>query len=113
MSCLFCDIVEGKIPAQIVKKDDHVVVFRDIQPQAPTHVLVVPTKHISTINDLTGQDAAIIGKMVMAAQEVAVAEGIDESGYRMVLNCNKDGGQSVFHIHLHLLGGRTMQWPPG
>ncbi len=113
MSCLFCDIVEGKIPAKIVKKDKDVVAFRDIDPQAPTHVLVVPAKHIGTLNDVSGDDAALIGKMVQTARQIAVEDGIDQSGYRMVLNCNKDGGQSVYHIHLHLLGGRPMQWPPG
>ena len=113
MACLFCDIVEKKIPAKIVFEDDMVVAFRDINPQAPLHLLVIPRKHISTINDLTEEASPVISHMVITARNLAKELGFEESGYRLVLNCNNDGGQTVFHIHLHLLGGRLMEWPPG
>ena len=111
--CLFCKISAGEIPADIVFQDDDVLAFRDLNPQAPTHFLVIPKKHISTINDIQDQDAELIGKMYLAAKQVAKDEGIDESGYRTVMNCNAGAGQTVFHIHLHVLGGRGMSWPPG
>lgn len=111
--CLFCKINQGEIPANKVYEDDDVTVFRDTGPQAPTHVLVIPKKHISTINDLQAEDAELVGKMFLAAQKVAEQEGIADSGYRTVMNCNEGAGQSVFHIHLHVLGGRPMHWPPG
>ncbi len=111
--CLFCKIVAGEIPVEFVYESDTVVAFRDISPQAPTHVLVIPRKHIATINDITPEDEAVIGHMYTAAKEIAAAEGIAEDGYRAVMNCNEGAGQSVFHIHLHVLGGRPMTWPPG
>jgi len=111
--CLFCKIVEGKIPAKIVHEDADTVAFEDIQPQAPQHVLVVPRRHIPTANDLSPEDEAIVGKMLRAAAVVAKARGIDGSGWRAVVNTNAEGGQVVFHLHLHVLGGRRMGWPPG
>ena len=111
--CLFCKFVSGEISTQTVYEDDDVLAFRDINPQAPCHVLIIPKKHISTLNDLTEQDAELVGKLYLAAAKVAKQEGIDEAGYRTVMNCNEQAGQTVFHIHLHLLGGRRMSWPPG
>ncbi|MGD2074202.1 MAG: histidine triad nucleotide-binding protein [Gammaproteobacteria bacterium] len=111
--CLFCKMVSGEIEPDKVYEDEAVLAFRDIDPQAPTHVLVVPKEHVSTLNELDRDSAGLIGKMMLAATEVAKREGIAEPGYRTVLNCNEQGGQSVFHIHLHLLGGRRMRWPPG
>jgi len=111
--CLFCKIVAGQIPATIVFQDDHVVAFRDITPRAPTHVLIVPRRHIASLNDLVADDDALVGQMVRAAATIARKEGLADRGYRTVFNCNADAGQTVFHIHLHLLGGRTMAWPPG
>ena len=111
--CLFCKIVAGEIPAELVYESDTAVAFRDINPQAPTHVLVIPRKHISTINDVTPSDEAIVGSLYTAAKEIAASEGIADDGYRAVMNCNEGAGQSVFHIHLHVLGGRPMNWPPG
>jgi histidine triad (HIT) family protein len=111
--CIFCKIVAGDIPADKVYEDDLVIAFRDLNPQAPTHVLVIPKRHIATLNDMTADDEAIVGRMVQAASKVAAQEGLTEAGYRTVMNCNADGGQTVFHIHLHLLGGRQMTWPPG
>jgi histidine triad (HIT) family protein len=110
---LFSKIAAGEIPADIVYEDEDVVAFRDIGPQAPTHVLVIPRKPIRTINDLEPDDAALVGKMFLAAKTIAEQEGIAEAGYRTVMNCNAAAGQTVFHLHLHLLGGRPMQWPPG
>ena len=111
--CLFCKILAGEIPAELVYESDTAVAFRDINPQAPTHVLVIPRKHISTINDITADDEAVVGSLYSAAREIAAAEGISDDGYRAVMNCNEGAGQSVFHIHLHVLGGRPMTWPPG
>jgi len=111
--CLFCKIVEGEMDADVVHRDDDVVGFRDINPQAPHHVLFVPTKHIATLNELEADSAALIGKLTMAAKQYAERNGIAEDGWRVVMNCNEGAGQSVFHIHLHLLGGRRMNWPPG
>ena len=111
--CIFCKIANGDIPADIVYQDEQVVGFRDLNPQAPTHVLVIPKKHIATLNDLLPEDEEIVGRMVGAAREIAMREGIADAGYRTVFNCNEQGGQTVFHIHLHLLGGRPMHWPPG
>ena len=113
MSCLFCNIVEGKIPADIVYQDETVLAFRDINPQAPTHILCIPRKHISTINDLTEEDEAVAGRLMLTASKLAKQLGFAEDGYRVVMNCNGHAGQTVFHIHLHLLGGRHMSWPPG
>lgn len=111
--CLFCKMVSGEIEPDKVYEDEDVLAFRDIDPQAPTHVLVIPRQHVATLNDLDPDSVGLVGKMVLAAAEVAKQEGIAEAGYRTVLNCNAQGGQSVFHIHLHLLGGRRMRWPPG
>jgi histidine triad (HIT) family protein len=110
---LFLKIIEREIPADIVHEDDEILAFRDIDPQAPVHVLIVPKRRIATINDLEADDAALVGRMVLAARKIAAGENLDEDGYRLVFNCNEKGGQSVFHIHLHLLGGRQMNWPPG
>jgi histidine triad (HIT) family protein len=112
-SCIFCKIARGEIPATLVHEDEHVVAFRDLNPQAPTHVLVIPRRHVATLNDLTDADGELIGRMYLAAKRVAERDGIAEEGYRTVVNCNAAAGQSVFHIHLHLLGGRPMDWPPG
>jgi len=113
MSCLFCNIAQKKIPATLVYEDDDVVAFEDLNPQAPTHVLVIPRKHIATLNDVQPEDAELIGKVILAAKKIAKESGHAEGGYRLVLNCNKEAGQTVFHIHCHLLGGRAMHWPPG
>jgi len=111
--CIFCKIVAGGIPADIIYEDEDVLVFRDLNPQAPTHVLVIPRRHISTLNDLQPEDAELAGKMSLAAKTVARQEGIADEGYRVVFNCNAGAGQTVFHIHMHVLGGRPMGWPPG
>lgn len=111
--CLFCRLIAGEIPANIVHQNDHVVAFKDITPQAPTHVLVVPRRHIASLNDLSPADDALIGEMIRTAANIAQEEGHADRGYRTVFNCNADAGQTVFHVHLHLLGGRKMTWPPG
>ena len=112
MDCLFCKIVEGKIPAAKIYEDDQVIAFNDINPQAPVHFLVIPKRHIARISDITEDDRAVIGHMVFVAQKVAREQGC-ENGFRTVFNCNEDGGQTVYHIHLHVLGKRQMAWPPG
>jgi len=111
MDCLFCKIANGTIPGEIVFQDDDVIAFRDIGPHAPQHCLIIPRKHISTINDF--DDPVLFGKLGMAARTLAKQLGVDESGYRLVMNCNEDGGQSVFHVHMHFLAGRPLAWPPG
>jgi histidine triad (HIT) family protein len=111
--CLFCKILNGEIPADIIHETDELVAFRDINPQAPTHVLIIPRRHISTINDLETGDAELVGKLYLVAKEIAASEGLTDAGYRVVTNCNEGAGQSVFHIHMHLLGGRPFAWPPG
>ena len=111
--CLFCKLVAGQIPAAIVHQNDHVVAFKDITPQAPTHVLIVPRRHIASLTDLGPEDDALVGEMVRTAAAIAKEHGHAERGYRTVFNCNADAGQTVFHLHLHLLGGRKMTWPPG
>jgi histidine triad (HIT) family protein len=111
--CLFCRIIAGEIPATILFQDEHLVVLRDINPQAPTHVLVVPRRHIATLNDLGPGDDALVGEMTRRAAAVAAEHGHADRGYRTVFNCNAEAGQTVFHIHLHLLGGRQLSWPPG
>ena len=113
MTTLFAKIIRREIPADIVYEDDDVLAFRDINPQAPVHVLFVPKRAVATLNDLADADATLVGKLVVAAARWAKAQGFAEDGYRCVMNCNRDGGQTVFHIHLHLLAGRTMHWPPG
>lgn len=110
---LFSKIIRREKPADIVFEDEHVLAFRDIHPQAPVHVLFVPKKPIATLNDLQPADSELVGRLILAAAAYARAEGFAEAGYRTVLNCNRDGGQSVFHIHLHLLAGRQLAWPPG
>jgi len=111
--CLFCKMASGAIKPDIVYEDDAVLAFRDLNPQAPLHVLVIPKRHVSTINDLQETDATLIGKLYLAAKQVATQEGVAVRGYRTVMNCNAEAGQSVFHVHLHVLGGRPMRWPPG
>ncbi len=111
--CIFCKIISGDIPADILYQNDNVLAFRDLSPQAPVHFLVIPKKHISTINDIQTEDAALIGELFLAAKTVAKQEDMDDTGYRCVMNCNDDGGQTVHHIHLHVLGKRQMSWPPG
>ena len=113
MSCLFCRIVSGEIPASKVYEDDEVFAFNDINPQAPMHVLVVPKRHVATLNDLEPGDEALVGALVRRAAAIAKDAGYADRGYRTVFNCNAEAGQSVFHVHLHLLGGRAMGWPPG
>jgi histidine triad (HIT) family protein len=113
MTTLFAKIVRREIPADIVYEDDDVLAFRDINPQAPVHVLFIPKRPVATLNDLTDADAPLVGKLVLAAARWAKAQGFAEDGYRCVMNCNSHGGQTVFHIHLHLLAGRAMHWPPG
>jgi histidine triad (HIT) family protein len=111
--CLFCKIINDDIPAEIAYQDDTVLAFNDIDPKAPTHILIIPKKHISTLNDLTDSDTHIVGHMVQIAQKIAKDLHHDTDGYRIVMNCNEHGGQTVFHIHLHLLAGRNLTWPPG
>jgi histidine triad (HIT) family protein len=113
MTCLFCKIVAGEIPAQKIHEDEWCIGFYDLHPQAPTHVLFVPKKHLSTLNDADESDRTILGSLSFAAAQFAKAQGFAEAGYRTVINTNAHGGQTVFHIHLHLLAGRHMQWPPG
>jgi histidine triad (HIT) family protein len=112
-SCLFCKILAGEISATRVYEDERLIAFNDINPQAPMHVLVVPKQHIATLNDLAGDDDDLVGAMVRAAAKIARDRGHDGPGYRTVFNCNAQAGQTVFHIHLHVLGGRVMTWPPG
>jgi len=111
--CLFCKIVAGEIKARIVVETDDVLAFRDIDPKAPVHVLVIPKQHIASINDIQPEHAGLVGQLYLAAKAVAESEGIAETGYRTVINCGADGGQLIPHIHLHVLGGRQMTWPPG
>jgi len=111
--CIFCKIAADEIPAAKLYDDGEVLAFRDINPEAPVHLLVIPRRHIATLNDLTEADAALIGRLYLAAKRVAAEAGVAESGYRTVINCNRDAGQIVFHVHLHLLAGREMGWPPG
>ena len=111
--CLFCKIVNNEVPCELVFENEYLLAFRDINPQAPTHILVIPRKHISTINELETEDAVLVGEILLTARNLAKVENIDQDGFRTVFNCNKDAGQTVFHIHLHLLGGRRFSWPPG
>lgn len=110
---IFSKIIDKQLPADIVYEDDHVLAFKDIAPQAPIHILVIPKKEIPTINDITEEDIPLVGELIFVAKKLAKKFGIDENGYRLVMNCNRDAGQAVFHIHLHLLGGRKFNWPPG
>ena len=111
--CLFCRIIAGDIPATIVRQDEHLVAIRDINPQAPMHVLVMPRRHIATLNDLRAEDDGLVGEMTRFAAALAAEHGHAARGYRTVFNCNAEAGQTVFHLHLHVLGGRTFAWPPG
>ncbi|MCS5632972.1 uncharacterized protein METZ01_LOCUS35800 [marine metagenome] len=111
--CLFCKMVSGVIPCDKVHENEYVLAFRDIDPKAPTHILIIPKKHITTLNEINENDQDLLGELLLTAKKIAKDEGIDTSGYRTVFNCNSDGGQTVFHIHMHLLGGRPMAWPPG
>ncbi len=111
--CLFCRITAGEIPGDVVLDTDDVLAFRDIDPKAPTHILIIPKRHISSVTEMEVGDAPVLGKLFLAARELAAREGIREGGYRMVVNAGADAGQTVFHIHMHLLGGRQMGWPPG
>lgn len=111
--CLFCKIIRREIPGAIVYEDDRVLAFNDINPQAPTHVLIVPKRHVATLNDLTPEDDGIVGELVRCAAGIAKTRGFSAGGYRTVFNTNREAGQTVFHIHLHLLAGRTLTWPPG
>ena len=110
-SCIFCKIASGEVPASIVHRGEGIVAFRDLNPQAPTHVLIIPTQHVGSLND--ADDAPLLGRLMLAARAVAKSEGIAQDGYRVVANCGPSGGQTVAHLHLHLLGGRPMSWPPG
>lgn len=110
---LFLKIIKREIPAEIVYETDEILAFRDINPQAPVHILIIPKERIATLNDLEAGQAEMVGKLVLAATDIAREEGLSDDGYRVVINCNKGGGQMVYHIHLHLLGGRQMTWPPG
>ncbi|MDM1545609.1 histidine triad nucleotide-binding protein [Ignatzschineria indica] len=113
MSTIFGKIIRKDIPAKIIYEDEDVLAFEDIQPQAPVHILVIPKKEIPTLNDLKSEDAELMGKLFLVAQKIAKEQGFAEQGYRIVFNCNEDGGQTVNHIHLHLLAGRSLTWPPG
>ncbi len=111
--CLFCKIIAGDIPAEKIYEDENVLAFRDINPVAPLHALLIPKKHIATINDLQTEDAGVVGQLFLAAKQIAKQEGYADEGYRTVMNCGEAAGQTVFHIHLHLLAGRGLSWPPG
>ncbi|MDH5202329.1 MAG: histidine triad nucleotide-binding protein [Nitrospirota bacterium] len=113
MGCIFCNIAEKKLPAKIIFEDEHVVAFEDINPQAPVHILIIPKKHISTILDLKEEDNNLVAHIVKIANKIANDKGIAQRGFRVVTNCNPESGQSVYHIHFHVLGGRHMHWPPG
>lgn len=113
MSCIFCKIVAGEIPARMVTENEHVVAFHDLNPVAPTHVLVIPRKHLVSVHDASPDDQAMLGSLMLTAQQVAEMSGLGPEGYRLVVNTGKNGGQSVFHLHLHVIGGRPMAWPPG
>jgi histidine triad (HIT) family protein len=111
--CLFCKIVSREIKADIVRENEHALAFRDIHPAAPTHLLVIPKRHVAAIHDATPEDAALLGQLMLLARDVAEEVGLAESGYRLVVNNGRDAGQSVFHLHVHVLGGRALAWPPG
>ena len=113
MDCVFCKIASKEIDVEFLYEDDELVAFNDAAPKAPHHVLIIPKKHIATLNDLTDNDTMLAGNMIQKAKHIAAELGIAEDGYRVLMNCNKAGGQDVFHIHLHLIGGRQLHWPPG
>lgn len=113
MNCIFCKIVAGEIPAQKIYEDDHAIAFRDLNPQAPTHVLLIPRQHLASLNDATNDHHAMLGHLLCMAPQIARQEGIADNGFRTVINTGAEAGQTVFHLHLHLLGGRPLGWPPG
>lgn len=113
MSCLFCQVVSGEVKANVVYEDPELLVFQDINPQAPTHLLIIPKQHIATINDADSKDEQLLGRMLLTARQMAKTQGIADKGYRLLFNVNSEGGQVIYHIHLHLIGGRQMHWPPG
>lgn len=113
MDCIFCRIAAGEVPAQVVREDEDTVAFRDLDPKAPVHVLVVPRRHIATLRDVRDGDRDMMGALLLAAREVAIVEGIADSGYRVVVNTGADANQTVHHVHMHVLGGRPLTWPPG
>lgn len=112
-NCIFCQIIQAKIPANLIYSDDQIIAFDDIHPKAPQHKLIIPRQHIPTLNDLTAENTALAGRLLYVAQHLAKQLGIAEAGYRVIMNCNPDGGQLVYHIHLHLLGGKSLNWSPG
>ncbi len=112
-NCLFCKIINGDIAAKKVYENEHIIAFNDIDPKAPVHILVIPKKHIRSINELNSSDINLAGEIILAAKKIAKDQGIDSKGFREVFNTNDDGGQTVYHIHMHIMGGRQMQWPPG
>lgn len=113
MDCIFCKIAAGEIPARIAYENERLVAFHDLFPQAPTHLLIIPRQHYATLNEVSASESALLGEMMSTATQLARDLGVADSGYRVVMNCNQDGGQSVYHIHLHLLAGRQLGWPPG
>ena len=113
MGCLFCNIVAGTVPSTRVLEDDHVLAFRDIRPVAPTHALVIPKKHLTTVHDASPDDVALLGQVMLAARDVAHQLGLEAGGYRLVINHGPDAGQSVLHLHCHVIAGRSLAWPPG
>lgn len=113
MDCLFCKLIKKDIPANIVFENEEMMAFHDIRPQAPKHLLIIPKKHIATIDETTDEDRLLLGNMILCAKKLAASEGLSSDGYRLVYNINSGGGQEVYHLHLHLLGGRQMTWPPG
>ena len=113
LDCLFCKIIDREIPGDVVYENEHVLAFNDINPVAPVHILIIPKEHISTLNDIEETHTQTMGELFLAAKAIASKEGLSDSGYRTVFNCNEDAQQTVFHIHLHLIGGRKMTWPPG
>jgi len=113
MDCIFCKIVDGSLPSDIVYQDDHVLAFRDLNPHAPHHILIIPRTHVATLNDFTESDALLIGHLTLAAAKIAKQLQVEEQGYRIVTNCNAGAGQTVFHVHMHFLAGRPLSWPPG
>ena len=113
MNCLFCKIIQNKIPSKRVYEDESILAFEDVSPQAPLHILIIPKKHIPTSLDIEEKDHELIGRMFQVANKIAIDRGVAERGFRIVMNCNSEAGQTVFHIHLHLLAGRAMNWPPG
>ena len=112
-NCLFCKIINGDIAAKKVYENEHIIAFNDINPKAPVHILVIPKKHIRSINELNSSDINLAGEIILAAKKITKDQGIDSKGFRVVFNTNDDGGQTVYHIHMHIMGGRQMQWPPG